>query len=89
MAPTKTDLSKASTITVCALYLEGVLELIPENHMFLMFKTLTCQMKRDSFLGAEDPGVKAYVKVGLSDMGTTARRCIQMTRSKQTANHKW
>ena len=89
MTPTKTDLSKAGTITVCELYIQGVLERIPENHIFVMLKMLTYQMKRNSFLGAEGPAIKAYVKVCLSDMETTARRYVQMTHSKQTANHKW
>jgi hypothetical protein len=89
MTPTKTDLSKAGTITVCELYIQGELERIPENHIFVMLKTLTYQMKRNSFLGAEDPAIRAYVKVCMSDMETTARRYIQMTRSKQTSNLKW
>ena len=54
-----------------------------------MLKTLTYQMKRDSFLGAEDPAIRAYIKVCLSDVETAVGRYLHMTRSKQASNKKW
>ena len=89
MTPTKTDFSREGTITVCELYIQGVLERIPENHIFVMLKMLTYQMKRNSFLGAEGPAIKAYVKVCLSDMETMARRYLHMVRSKHAYYRTW
>ena len=89
MTPIKTNLSHASTITVCELYLGGVLEKIPNNHSLVIFKALTYQMKRKSCLGEEDPAIKAYIEVCLSDMEMTVHRYLKMARSKHAYYRTW
>ena len=89
MKPMTMYLLKASTPAVCELYLKERIEQIPENHILVMLDTLTYQMKRKSYLGVEDPTIAAYVEACRNDVETTARRYLQLIRSRQAANKKW
>ena len=83
------DLLNDSTIAVCEAYLKGELEVIPENHIFVMLKALTYGRKRYRLLGMQDPSVRAYVKTCMSDMEKTVRSYLQLKNKKSEYRRAW